>query len=103
MALIKIKKTFLDILVPVDGCVEADGTCLLRCFPVAEDGFAECENDYADGLLDDVEFVKCIKTVEYEFSHCWDVCTCEMPWCNCVPPSFPFSSPYEVHCYPDPE
>ena len=47
----------------VDGCIVADGTCVIRCIPTLEEDIAQCEGDYENGLLTDLEFVVCINTV----------------------------------------
>merc|ERR1712154_180677 len=86
--------------ISVDGCIQADGTCANRCIPKVEEDIYKCESDHENGLLTDLEFAKCIKKAEADFSNCFDVCTCEMPWCNCTPPSSALASPFDVVCYP---
>ncbi|CAG5078548.1 Oidioi.mRNA.OKI2018_I69.PAR.g9018.t1.cds [Oikopleura dioica] len=89
-----------------DGCVEADGTCILRCAPILEEDLKACEDGYESGELNYLEFVICTNEASFDFSNCWDVCTCEMPWCNCIPPSLEEKktfAPFEVICYPDQE
>ena len=44
-----------DACVRVDGCIQADGTCGKRCLPLAEDYWKQCDEDYANGLLTDIE------------------------------------------------
>lgn len=84
----------------VDGCIQADGTCANRCIPKVEEDIAKCEDDYENGLLNDLEFYVCVNKASMDFSKCFDVCTCEMPWCNCNPPSARASRPFDVVCYP---
>ena len=47
-----------------DGCIQADGTCANRCIPQAEADFMKCEDDFNNGLITQIEFVKCITTAE---------------------------------------
>ena len=53
--------------ISVDGCIQADGTCAERCIPIAESDFLKCETDYENGLLTELEFVKCITKAEVNF------------------------------------
>jgi hypothetical protein len=100
-----------------DGCIEADGTCLNRCEPILLDDVQACEDGLAAGELNQLDYAICMNKasvrkriieklkhkIQLDFSLCWDRCTCEMPWCNCVPPSNEAWAPYDVVCYPDPE
>ena len=44
----------------VDGCIVADGSCMIKCIPIVEEDIMKCEGDYENGLLSELEFVVCI-------------------------------------------
>ncbi|CAG5078552.1 Oidioi.mRNA.OKI2018_I69.PAR.g9019.t1.cds [Oikopleura dioica] len=95
-----------EACIQADGCIEADGTCINRCEPILLDDIDACEEGLASGELAYLDYVICMNTASLNFSKCWDDCTCEMPWCNCIPPSKAEKLswlPYDVICYPDPE
>merc|ERR1712130_383478 len=51
----------------VDGCIQADGTCANRCIPKVEEDIAKCEDDYENGLLNDLEFYVCVNKASMTF------------------------------------
>ncbi|CBY19970.1 unnamed protein product [Oikopleura dioica] len=86
-----------------DECIQVDGTCMKRCEPILLDDIQACEDGLASGELSQLDYVVCVNKASLDFSNCWDACTCEQPYCNCVPPSNASWIPYDVVCYPDPE
>ena len=50
----------MEQCVKADGCLVADGSCMLKCTPIVEEDITKCENDYENGLLSELEFVVCI-------------------------------------------
>jgi len=54
-----------------------------------------------DGLLTEMELAMCVKEAQAGWNSCFETCTCEMPWCNCVPPAPELANPkFDVTCYP---
>merc|ERR1712003_271232 len=66
------------------------------CHETAENNF---ENAHDLGEISELDYIICMNKAGAEFEHCFDVCACDTPWCNCNPPSA-MASPFDVVCYP---
>ena len=77
-----------------------DGTCDNRCTPIFEEEAAVCEEMYENGEIELIELKWCMEKpggpVD-NWENCFMDCTCEMPWCNCVPPEERPDAPFTTH------